>query len=143
VRPPTSGERIACAEITAHDRFEGEHPAALWPRGRAAQVLLTGYAPSKYRTKPWPSEALLSFTIVPPLLALLRGDPELPLPSRELPVSRDRLPRSAVAVNANEPPGVKGKDAGDEDGSALDAAFPRSVWHRLGRKIEKGDQLGY
>jgi hypothetical protein len=80
---------------------------------------------------------------VPPLLALLRGDPELPLPSRELPVSRDRLPRSAVAVNANEPPGVKGKDAGDEDGSALDAAFPRSVWHRLGRKIEKGDQLGY
>jgi hypothetical protein len=134
---PTSGERIVCARNKAHDRFEGEYPRLTWPRGRDAQALLTGYAPSKYRTKPWPSEALLEvwyslsrevpagFMLDVPLLDQ-RNDPQLSPPQLYQPAPRDWLSRSAVAVNANEPPGVEGEEVGDQDGSALDAAFPRS-----------------
>jgi hypothetical protein len=141
VRLPTSGERIACARTTAHDRFEGEYPASAWPRGRDAQALLTGYAPSKYRTKPWPPEALLeawyslSREVLPGfrfdvLASEWSSDPRLALPPHHQLASRGRLPRSAVAVNANHPPGVNGEDVRDKDGFALDAPFPRSALAR-------------
>jgi len=138
VTPPRRDERTTYVGTTAHDRFEGEHPKGVWPRGRDAQALLTGYAPSKYRTKPWPQEALLEawyslsrdvlpgFTFVPPSPSL-PSDPQLPPPSRRQPLSRERLQRPAVAVNANETPGVEGEDVRDQEGCALDAAFPRSA----------------
>jgi hypothetical protein len=46
--------------------------------------------------------------------------------SRRDPATRSRIPATAVALNANEPPGVDGDDAPGLDGYALDAAFPGS-----------------
>jgi hypothetical protein len=134
---PTSGERIVCTRTTALDRFEGEYPGSLWPRGRDAQALLTGYAPSKYRTKPWPPEApleawyslsreVLSGFTIEVLAFTSTSGPELTPPHRPQPAARGRLPRSAVTVDANQTPGVEGEDAAAQEGSALDAAFPRS-----------------
>ena len=118
---PRSGERIACNGTTAVDRFEGEYPAPRWPCGRDAQALLTGYAPSKYRTKPWPTEALLeawyspSREVLPGFMldearVCRASGPKPHVAASPLPlVSRGQLPRSAVAVNANETPGVEAK----------------------------------
>jgi hypothetical protein len=136
VTPAPSGARIACSRNDAHDRFEGEHPSAIWPRRSDAQARHAGYAPSKYRTKPWPSKALLevwySFTEV------LCGF-TLPVQSHgeriastlapyhlERPAPRDWLPRSADAENANQPPDANGENIGYVDGYALDVPFSGS-----------------
>jgi len=119
---PTS-DWIVCARNQAHDRFEGEYPGLTWPHGRDAQALVTGYAPSKYRTKPWPTKALLEVWYSPlrevPLGYMLAvpsfAAQNVPQTTVYKPVARDR-PRSALAVNANHPPGVQNDDVGGEDG---------------------------
>src|SRR5206468_13132302 len=40
-------------------RFEGEHPHRRWSSRRERETPKGGYAPSEYRTKHWPTEALL------------------------------------------------------------------------------------
>ena len=137
---PTSGERIVCTRrTTTVDRFEGEYPAPLWPRGRDAQALLTGYAPSKYRTKPWPPEALLevwyslSREVLPGFTRDVlasepsSSDPRITPPHHHQRATRSPLVRSAAAVDANQTPGVESEDAGGQKGCALDPAFPRSA----------------
>jgi hypothetical protein len=138
VTPPKSDERTTGVGTTAHDRFEGEHPSGVWPRGRDAQALLTGYAPSKYRTKPWPTEALLEawyslsrevlsgFTFDAPSLSW-PSDPRVAGHPHQRPALRSRLQRTAVTESANQPPGVEGEGVGAQDGYALDTAFPRSA----------------
>ena len=40
-------------------RFEGKHPSNFWARAVTSESPRIGYAPSEYRTKPWPHEALI------------------------------------------------------------------------------------
>jgi hypothetical protein len=42
----------------ARERFEGEHPRISWSPGRDGKAPFAGYAPSEYRLKQWPHEAL-------------------------------------------------------------------------------------
>ena len=44
--------------VDARERFEGEHPLVSWSSGRDGEIPVAGYAPSEYRLKPWPHEAL-------------------------------------------------------------------------------------
>jgi hypothetical protein len=44
--------------VEARERFEGEHPRISWSPGRDGETPFAGYAPSEYRLKPWPHEAL-------------------------------------------------------------------------------------
>jgi len=45
--------------VARRKRFEGEHPLNCWTRASAREFPRIGYAPSEYRTKPWPIEALI------------------------------------------------------------------------------------
>src|SRR5262249_39107435 len=40
------------------ERFEGEHPFVCWSPGCDGEIPNAGYAPSEYRLKRWPQEAL-------------------------------------------------------------------------------------
>jgi hypothetical protein len=42
----------------ARERFEGEHPFVSWSPGHDGETPVAGYAPSEYRLKQWPNEAL-------------------------------------------------------------------------------------
>lgn len=42
----------------ARERFEGEHPFVSWSPGHDGETPVEGYAPSEYRLKQWPNEAL-------------------------------------------------------------------------------------
>jgi hypothetical protein len=42
----------------ARERFEGEHPLVSWSPGHDGETPIAGYAPSEYRLKQWPNEAL-------------------------------------------------------------------------------------
>ena len=137
----TRSERslLTCgARVDARDRFEGEYPPKIWHRGRTAEALHTGYAPSKYPTKQWPTEALLEVWCsrqweAPDCfefgaLILDRSTSELAATwTFGTPDKRSRRPATTVAMNANEPPGVHGEGVGDTDGYALDAAFPGNL----------------
>lgn len=136
----TRPERVPLAEkadVDARERFEGEYPSRAWHRGRAAEALLRGYAPSKYPTKHWPYEALLEVWCsqfreardcfeVDALKHAFTDEEDTATWRRQAPATRNRIPATAVTLNANEPPGVDGDGVRDLDGYALDAAFPGS-----------------
>jgi hypothetical protein len=134
VTPPISGAKIAGTQYEADDRFGGEHPLSTWPRRRAAQAPTVGYAPPKYQLKQWPYEAQLevwySFAEVHPCFALAvltywwsRSDRNDAPHCLEQAVSRNRLQRSAAAVNTNHPPDAEGEKVGYTEECALDVAF--------------------
>jgi len=122
----------ADGEQAARDRFEGEYPAENWPRGRAAEALQTGYAPSKHRTKQWPLEARLEVWCSLSrearecfvLDALTAQADELIAMTCSTGWLRVATSTSTAVLNANQPPGVNGDDVRDRDGCALDTAFP-------------------
>jgi transposase len=51
--------RTPSRRAPARARFEGEHPDGPWSLRRERETPPRGYAPSEYRTKRWPAEALL------------------------------------------------------------------------------------
>ena len=115
----------------ARDRFEGEYPFEPWPRGRDAKALVAGYAPSKHRTKQWPSEAQLEVwcslcreaceCFVLDALTLQANA----LIAMTISTSRLRVAASitSATLNANRPPGANGERVRDEHGYALDSPF--------------------
>jgi hypothetical protein len=44
--------------MASRERFEGEHPFVSCSPGRDGESQVEGYAPSEYRLKRWPHEAL-------------------------------------------------------------------------------------
>jgi len=140
VTRPEREQLSEAGDVDARDRFEGEHPERTWHHGRAVEALLTGYAPSKHPTKHWPPEALLEvwcsllreaqtcFEIDALTLDRHRGE-HATTRNHGPPVLRSRRPATAVALNANEPPGVDGEDVRDLDRYALDAAFSGRSFH--------------
>jgi hypothetical protein len=130
-------ERCLLTEgVDARDRFEGEYPHVTWHHGRAVEAHESGYAPSKHPTKRWPPEALLEVWCSLCREARDRFDfaqiaeanlgEHTAMWTHAPPATRNRRPTTAVALNANETPGVNGEDAPGMDGYALDAAFPGS-----------------
>ncbi len=92
-----------------------------------------GYAPAKYRTKQWPPEALVEDWYSP--AEVLRRFAFAVSPRRQFidteraprcldeSDTRTRLPRTAAAENASEPPDVGGKKVGYTERYALDVAL--------------------
>ena len=115
----------------ADDRFEGEYPAEEWHRGRDAEASITCYAPSKYPTKPWPTEAQLeSWCSLPReackcfvLAAEMPGGDELLAMNSSTSQPRVAGSKSTAALNTNQPPGANGNAVRDRVESALDTAF--------------------
>jgi hypothetical protein len=123
------------SELSTHgnagDRFEGEYPVSDWHRGRDAEASKTCYAPSKYPTKQWPTEAQLELWCSLSreahncfvLAAEMAGSDELFAMNAARAMPRVAGSRSIAALNANQPPGANGNSVRDRVGSALDTAF--------------------
>ena len=118
----------------AHDRFAGEHPAISWSRRRDAKTPSQGYAPAKYLTKQWPTEAqvedwysfkevLRRFAFAVPLCCWFPVTERAPL-WLEKSDTRSRLPRTPAAENTNKLPDVA-EIVGQMERYALDVAFRR------------------
>ena len=119
------------SELSTHgnagDRFEGEYPVSDWHRGRAAEASKTCYAPSKYPTKQWPTEAQLELWCSLSreahncfvLAAEMAGSDELFAMNAARAMPRVAGSRSIAALNANQPPGANGNSVRDRVGLPL------------------------
>ena len=131
----------------AGDRFEGEYPVSDWHRGRDAEASKTCYAPSKYPTKQWPTEAQLELWCSLSreahncfvLAAETAGSDELFAMNAARAMPRVAGSRSIAALNANQPPGANGNLVRDRVGSALDTAFS-GIADRFGCGVPWKDQ---
>ena len=106
-----------------------------WSRGRDAQTPFLGYAPAKYQTKQWPSKALIEDWYSPSRVSpcftlsdLLIRDLDNSSQGGRLEVGlRTRLPQSAAAEDANDPPNAKEGKVGYRGTCMLALGFHRGT----------------
>ena len=120
----------------ARERFEGEHPFVSWSPGHDGEIPNAGYAPSEYRLKQWPNEALsgawcprFSGGAIGFDIERVAGQTFHPVPSRT-----SSPPMPVVTIGASPAPRsyrihrspVAGSGAGAQVNYSLDNSFLRS-----------------